>query len=47
MTKPKILLTIFVDAIFTALLERLFTKPFDRLAQMPAIACVYLARITD
>jgi hypothetical protein len=47
MTKRKFLLTIFLDAIFTTLLERLFTKPFDRLAQTPAIACVYPARITD
>jgi len=38
---------IFVDAIFTTLLERLFTNVFDVIAQTAAISCVYLARTTD
>jgi hypothetical protein len=44
---PKILFTIFVDAMFTTLFECLFTKVFDGLAQIPTRACVYPARITD
>jgi hypothetical protein len=43
----KILFIIFVDAIFTTLLERLFTKVFDVIKQTPAMACVYPARTTD
>jgi hypothetical protein len=42
----KILFINFVDAIFTTLLERPFTKVFDRLAQTLAIACLYPGRIT-
>jgi hypothetical protein len=38
---------IFVDAIFTTLLERLFTNVFDVIAQTATISCLYLARITD
>jgi hypothetical protein len=37
---------IFVDAIFTTLFERPFTNVFDVMAQTPAPACVYRARIT-
>jgi hypothetical protein len=33
--------------MFTTLLERLFTKVFDVIAQTAAISCVYLARTTD
>jgi hypothetical protein len=47
MMNPKILLTISLDAIFTSLLERLFTKPFDGVAQTPVRACLYPPRITD
>jgi hypothetical protein len=38
---------IFVDAIFTTLLERLFTNVFDVIAQTATISCLYLPRITD
>jgi hypothetical protein len=37
----KIFFIIFVDAIFTSLLERLFTNNFDAADADPAIACVY------
>jgi hypothetical protein len=43
----KISFIIFVDAIFTTLFERLFTKVFDVIGANPAIAWVYLARTTD
>jgi hypothetical protein len=43
----KILFITFVDAMFTTLFERLFTKVFDLIRQTSAIACVYLPRITD
>ncbi len=42
----KIFFIIFVDAIFTTLLERPFTNVFDVMTQTPALACVYLARTT-
>jgi len=45
--RSKILFSIFVDAIFTSLFERLFTKLFDVMGRTRAIACVYLARTTD
>jgi len=38
---------IFVDAIFTTLLERLFTNVFDVIAQTATISCLYLPRTTD
>jgi hypothetical protein len=38
---------IFVDAIFTTLFERLFTKVFEVIAQTTAISCLYPARTTD
>jgi hypothetical protein len=39
--------TIFVDAIFTTLFERLFTKVFDVAAQTAAIPCLYRACNAD
>jgi hypothetical protein len=44
---PKNLFIIFVDAIFTTLVERLFTNVFEVIAQTAAISCLYLARTTD
>jgi hypothetical protein len=38
---------IFVDAIFTTLFVRLFTKVLDAATQTVALACVYLARHAD
>jgi hypothetical protein len=38
---------IFVDAMFTTLFERLFTKVFDAEAQTTALCCVCLARNAD
>jgi hypothetical protein len=38
---------IFVDAIFTTLFERLFTKVFDAETQTAALSCVYRARHAD
>ena len=43
----KILFIIFVDAIFTTLFERLFTKLFDVISQTAAISCLYRARNAD
>ncbi len=43
----KFFFTIFVDAIFTTLFERLFTKLFDAETQTTALCCVYLARHAD
>jgi hypothetical protein len=39
--------TIVVDAIFTTLFERLFTKLFDAETQTTALCCVYLTRHAD
>ncbi|MDZ4368611.1 MAG: hypothetical protein U0987_16550 [Afipia sp.] len=39
--------TIFVDAIFTTLLEALFTNAFDVMACFQARACVWRARRGD
>jgi hypothetical protein len=39
-TAKNFLFIISVDAIFTTLLERLFTNPFDVNAQTAAISCV-------
>jgi hypothetical protein len=41
-----IFFSIFVDAMFTTLFERPFTKVFDVMAPAPAFASVYPARIT-
>jgi hypothetical protein len=38
---------IFVDAIFTSLIERLFTNSFDGGCEAPANACVYPLRTSD
>jgi hypothetical protein len=38
---------IFVDAIFTTLFERPFTKVFDVTAQSPTISCLYRACNAD
>jgi hypothetical protein len=38
---------IFVDRMFTTLLERLFTKLFDVTRAMRTIACVYRACNAD
>jgi len=38
---------IFVDAIFTTLFERLFTKVFDVTGANPSSCCVYLACHAD
>jgi hypothetical protein len=43
----KNLFIIFVDAVFTTLLEPLFTNAFDGDAQMSAHACVLHACIAD
>ncbi len=43
----KILFTYFVDVMFTTLLERLFTKRFDRGCKSAAESCVYPPRISD
>jgi hypothetical protein len=43
----KILFTYFVDVMFTTLLERLFTKRFDRGCKSTAESCVYPPRISD
>jgi hypothetical protein len=45
--QPKNLFIIFVDAMFTTLFERLFTKVFDVIGQTAAPACVCPRRITD
>jgi hypothetical protein len=37
----------FVDAIFTTLFERLFTKVLDAKTQTAALSCVYRARHAD
>jgi hypothetical protein len=44
--RRKTFFIIFVDAIFTTLLERPFTDVFDVMAQIPAAACVCLPRTT-
>jgi hypothetical protein len=46
-SSAKILFTIFVDAIFTTLFERLFTNSFDAGCEPPANACVYPPRTSD
>jgi hypothetical protein len=43
----KILFIIFVDAIFTTLLLRLFTNTFDVTRANAAIPCVYRAGNAD
>jgi hypothetical protein len=43
----KFLFIIFVDAIFTTLFERLFTKVLDAKTQTAALSCVYRARHAD
>jgi hypothetical protein len=45
--RQKIIFIIFVDPMFTTLFERLFTKVFDLIRQIQAIACVCPRRITD
>jgi hypothetical protein len=44
---PNILFIIFVDAIFTSLLERPFTKVFDVTGANPGFSCVYRACHAD
>jgi hypothetical protein len=44
---PKIFFIIFVDAIFTTLFERLFTKAFDVTDASSANPCVYRACNAD
>jgi hypothetical protein len=44
--RRKTFFIILVDAIFTTLLQRPFTKVFDVMAPTPAAACVCLARTT-
>ena len=39
----QILFIIFVDAMFTTSIERLFTKVFEAVARTAAFACVYRA----
>ena len=41
------LFIIFVDALFTILFERSFTKVFDAIAQIAAIPCLYRACNAD
>jgi len=43
----KIFFIYFVDAIFTTLFERLFTKSFDRVPENTAGSCLYPPRISD
>jgi hypothetical protein len=44
---PEISFIIFVDRIFTTLVQRLFTNAFDVLTQSAAISCVYRACNAD
>jgi hypothetical protein len=44
---PRIFFTIFVDAIFTTLFERLFTNAFDVIGARSANHCVCRARHAD
>ena len=44
---PTILFIIFIDAIFTNLFERPFTKVFNVTGANSTIACVYLACNAD
>jgi hypothetical protein len=46
-SSPKILFIIFVDAIFTSLFERPFTKVFDVTGANPRFSCVYRACNAD
>ena len=46
-TLAKNFFIIFVDAIFTTLFERLFTKLFDVTGANPSGCCVYLACHAD
>jgi len=38
---------IFIDRIFTTLIQRLFTNAFDVTAQTAAFSCLYRARNAD
>jgi hypothetical protein len=44
---PQQFFIIFVDAIFTTLFERLFTKAFDVIGATPANCCLYRACNAD